>query len=329
MFVDEVKITIKAGKGGDGCLSFRREKYVPKGGPDGGNGGHGGSVIIKADRNTSSLLEQRKAQQYKAGKGQPGMGGSKQGSQGDDCIILVPVGTVVKNLDKNKIVADLVEDEQEVIAAKGGKGGRGNKSFATAINQTPREFEYGTEGEDFEIHLEIKLIADVGLIGLPNAGKSTILSRLSAATPKIANYPFTTLKPQLGLVDMGDHRSFVMADIPGLIEGAHEGAGLGTEFLKHIERTTCLAHIIDLMPYDGSDPVNNFKIIENEIKSFSDSLAAKKRILVGNKSDLPGSEESAERLEQETGLPVVKISAVTGKNLDIFKSKCYDMVKDV
>ncbi len=326
MFIDEVKISVKAGKGGDGCLSFRREKYVPKGGPDGGNGGNGGSVIIKADRNTGSLLQLRKIQSYKAKKGQPGKGGNKQGLYGDDCIIEVPIGTIVKNINLNRTIADLTTDEEEVVVAAGGNGGRGNKAFASAVNQTPREFEYGTAGEEFELYLELKLIADIGLIGLPNAGKSTIVARTSSATPKIADYPFTTLEPQLGLVSVTEQSSFVIADIPGIISGAHSGVGLGIEFLKHIERTKCLAHIIDLVPNDGSDPFENYKIIENEIKQFSEELANKKRIIIGNKIDITGAKEAADKLEKQIGCQILKISAVTGENLNELKYKFLNAV---
>ncbi|MHC4870258.1 MAG: GTPase ObgE [Planctomycetota bacterium] len=328
MFVDEVKIAVKAGRGGDGCLSFHRAKYVPKGGPDGGNGGNGGSVIIKADRNVGSLLDLRKIQLYKAGSGQPGKGSNKQGPYGEDKVIRVPIGTIIKNLNKDKIVADLTEDQKEEVVASGGKGGRGNKSYATAVNQTPRQFEYGEDGEEFDLHLELKLIADIGLIGLPNAGKSTILSRISSAAPKIADYPFTTLEPQLGLVAGPDLSSLVVADIPGLISGAHNGAGLGIEFLKHIERTKCLAHIVDLVPVDGSDPFENYRIIEGEINSFSTLLAAKKRIIIGNKNDLQGAEEAAEKLEQELNQKVLRISAVTDSNFNKLVYDFFNILKE-
>jgi GTP-binding protein len=328
LFVDEVKIAVKAGRGGDGCLSFHRAKYVPKGGPDGGNGGNGGSVIIKADRNVGSLLDLRKIQLYKAGSGQPGKGSNKQGPYGEDKVIRVPIGTIIKNLNKDKIVADLTEDQKEEVVASGGKGGRGNKSYATAVNQTPRQFEYGEDGEEFDLHLELKLIADIGLIGLPNAGKSTILSRISSAAPKIADYPFTTLEPQLGLVAGPDLSSLVVADIPGLISGAHNGAGLGIEFLKHIERTKCLAHIVDLVPVDGSDPFENYRIIEGEINSFSTLLAAKKRIIIGNKNDLQGAEEAAEKLEQELNQKVLRISAVTDSNFNKLVYDFFNILKE-
>lgn len=316
MFVDEVHIEAEAGKGGDGCVSFRREKYVAKGGPDGGNGGDGGSVIIRADRNEGTLLELRRIQLYKARKGQPGEGNNRTGASGADCLITVPIGTIIRDHRNNEVLADLTSDGAEMVIARGGKGGRGNKTFATATHQTPREYTPGEPGEMASLDLELKLIADVGLAGLPNAGKSTILARLSTATPKIANYPFTTLKPQLGLVSLGPGQSFVMADIPGLIENAHSGAGLGHEFLRHIERTRVLAHIVDLAPNDGSDPVANVRIIRRELEQFSAELAKRPSVLVGNKTDLPEAEENRLRLEEELGEEIILISAVTGKGLN-------------
>ncbi|MHC4883517.1 MAG: GTPase ObgE [Planctomycetota bacterium] len=316
MFVDEVSIYIKAGKGGDGCVSFRREKYVPRGGPDGGNGGRGGSVLLIADRNVGSLLDLRKKQKYIARNGQPGQGHNRFGAAGEDLEIRVPIGTVVRNADSGEVMTDLTSDEQEVTLAAGGRGGRGNKTFATAINQTPREFTYGTPGEEYNLDLELKLIADIGLVGLPNAGKSTILSRLSEAEPKIANYPFTTLEPQLGLVKGRGFRSLVMADIPGLIAGAHDGAGLGIEFLRHIERTSILAHVVDLVPFDGTDPLENYRVIEGELSAFSEELARRPRVIIGNKMDLPDAEVAVEMLRSEIGCPVIPISAVSGQGLD-------------
>jgi len=266
MFIDEAQIQVKAGDGGHGCISFRREKFIPKGGPDGGNGGRGGSVYFQAVENLDTLLDFAGKHHWKAGNGQPGSGNNKHGASGQDLIIKVPPGTLIYDIELDLLLKDLNEIGLKVCVCRGGRGGRGNKSFATAINQTPRNAEPGKNGQERNIRLELKLIADVGLVGMPNAGKSTLISRCSAAKPKIADYPFTTIEPVLGIVELSDFRRFVMADIPGLIEGAHSGAGLGCEFLKHIERTTILAHIIDIMPTDGSDPVENYYGIRYELE---------------------------------------------------------------
>lgn len=323
MFVDEARITVEAGKGGDGCVSFRREKYVPKGGPDGGDGGDGGSVCAVADRNVGTLLEQRRSQSYRAQNGRPGEGRNRAGANGQDAVVRVPVGTLIRHADTGQTAADLTRDGQSVVLARGGRGGRGNKSFATSTHQTPREYTAGEPGEAYALELELKLIADIGLVGLPNAGKSSILARLSAAAPRIADYPFTTLKPQLGLVPGPEHTALVLADIPGLIEGAHAGAGLGHEFLRHIERTRVLAHIVDLAPVDQSDPVENVHIIDRELAHFSEPLATRPRILVGNKIDLPDAAAAADRLSQAFGLPVVRVSAITGAGLDALRHACF------
>ncbi len=316
MLVDELRIRVRAGRGGDGCLSFRRERFVPRGGPDGGPGGRGGSVLLRADRNVGTLLALRRAHEYAAANGQPGRGRNRTGAAGDDLVVPVPVGTVVRDAHTGAVLADLTADGQEAVVACGGRGGRGNKAFATPTHQTPREFEHGEPGEARDLDLELKLIADVGLVGLPNAGKSTLLARLSAARPRIASYPFTTLEPQLGLVAADDYRSFVLADIPGLIAGAHAGAGLGHKFLRHIERTACLAHIVDLAPADGSDPVRNLAVVREELARFSEALSRRPQVVVGNKLDLPGAQEAADRLEQNVQAPLVCVSAATGQGMD-------------
>ena len=258
MFVDEAQIWIKAGDGGHGCVSFRREKFIPKGGPDGGDGGDGGNVYFQAVKNLDTLIDFAGKHHWQAQKGQQGSSNNKHGANGQDLIIKVPPGTLIYDTDLDLLLKDLSEINVKVRVCRGGRGGRGNKSFATAINQTPRNAKPGKPGQQRNLRLELKLIADVGLVGMPNAGKSTLISRCSAARPKIADYPFTTIEPVLGIIELSDFRRFVMADIPGLIEGAHAGAGLGHDFLKHIERTTLIVHILDIMPTDGSDPAENY-----------------------------------------------------------------------
>ncbi|MHC4538042.1 MAG: GTPase ObgE, partial [Planctomycetota bacterium] len=286
MFIDEAKIQVTAGNGGHGCLSFRREKFIPKGGPDGGNGGRGGNVYFQAVDNLDTLLDFAGKHHWKAQNGQPGSGRNKYGANGQDLIIKVPPGTLIYDTDLDLLLKDMNEVGLKVCVCRGGKGGRGNKAFATSTNQTPRETERGREGQERNIRLQLKLIADVGLVGMPNAGKSTLISRCSAARPKIADYPFTTIEPVLGIVELSGYRRFVMADIPGLIEGAHSGAGLGYKFLKHIERTAILAHILDIMPTDGSDPVENYNAIRHELEQYSKALAQKQEVIVANKIDL-------------------------------------------
>ncbi|MFH0911524.1 MAG: GTPase ObgE [Planctomycetota bacterium] len=327
MFIDEAHISVQAGKGGDGAVHFRREKYLPKGGPDGGRGGHGGSVILQADENLDSLLPQRRAQRYAAQDGRPGRERNRTGASGGDLLILLPVGTVVRERANGRVLADLTVHGQVALVARGGRGGRGNRTYATPTHQAPREFEYGEPGEALELDLEIKLIADVGLVGLPNAGKSTILARLSEAHPRIADYPFTTLDPQLGLVEARDGRTLVLADIPGLIEDAHRGAGLGHEFLRHVERTQCLAHVIDLAPADGSDPAENVRVVERELARFSADLAARPALLVGNKIDLPGAEKAARRLAKRLDRPVVRVSGLTGRGESALRKSLFDLLK--
>jgi GTP-binding protein len=310
MFIDYSKIYVKAGQGGSGCVSFRREKFVPKGGPDGGDGGQGGSIILVADANLSTLIDFRYRREYKAKHGQHGMGSNKHGKGANDIIIKVPVGTVVKDVETGEQIADLLEDQQEFVAAQGGRGGKGNARYATATNRSPREWQVGWPGEERWLELELKLIADIGLVGMPNAGKSTLLSRISAARPKIGDYPFTTLEPNLGIVKYHEYSSFVVADIPGLIEGAHEGKGLGHQFLRHIERTRALAYVLD-----GSeeDPLAVYKVLKNELKSFSKLLIKKPFIILLNKSDVADLSDKAKAFPKRA--KVLTMSAATGDNI--------------
>lgn len=318
-FVDYVKIYVKAGDGGRGCVSFRREKFVPKGGPDGGDGGRGGHVIIRASRELNTLLDQRYQKEYKADQGEHGKGSNKHGRNGDDKIILVPLGTVVKDAEGGEIMADLEADNAEFMAAKAGRGGLGNSHFATATRQVPRFAQPGEEGEEKWLILELKLLADVGLIGLPNAGKSTLISVISSAKPKIADYPFTTLVPNLGVVKFHEHRSFVVADIPGLIEGAHTGAGLGFQFLRHVERTSILLHLVDVSDIDPGDPVEDFEKINRELVLYSPELAKKPTAVVGTKLDMAYDKIRLDKLRSycgERGLEFFGISAVAGEGID-------------
>jgi GTP-binding protein len=316
MFVDVAKIWVKAGDGGDGCVSFRREKFIPKGGPDGGDGGKGGDVWFEAVADVDTLSDFAGKHHWRAGNGQPGQGSNKHGADGDELVIRVPPGTLIYDTDLDDLLLqDLSEVGMKVRVARGGRGGKGNKRFAGPTNQTPRYAEEGKAGQERNLRLELKLIADVGLVGKPNAGKSTLISRCSAARPKIADYPFTTLEPSLGIVELPDFRRFVMADIPGLIEGAHDGTGLGYEFLRHIERTTILAHLLDIMPTDGSDPVENYHAIREELEQYSKALAGKDEVVVLNKADLnPGGDIVAD-VRRHLGKDAVVVSAVTGQGL--------------
>jgi GTP-binding protein len=319
MFIDEAIISVKAGDGGNGCLAFRREKYVPRGGPSGGDGGHGGDVIFVSSENENTLLKFRFNPEHKAQRGRHGEGSNRTGHDGHSITIDVPIGTVVYNADTGERLFDFTEAGQTFVAAQGGKGGRGNARFATSTHQAPTEHEPGRPGEERRLRLELKLLADVGLVGFPNAGKSTLISRISAARPKIADYPFTTLEPHLGVVQLDDYRSFVVADIPGLIEGAHLGHGLGTQFLRHIERTRLLAHLVDVSEASGRDPVHDFETIMQELRSFSEDLAAKPMIVVATKMDAaqdPARIESLRNLAKERGLPFHEISSVTGQGID-------------
>ena len=327
MFIDEAKIKIKAGDGGHGCLSFRREKYIPKGGPDGGNGGRGGNVYFQAVENLDTLLDFAGKHHWKARNAQAGSGANKNGQNGEDLIIKVPPGTLIYDCELDLMLKDLDKIGAKVCVCRGGRGGRGNKSFATSINQTPRTTTNGKKGQEREIRLELKLIADVGLVGLPNAGKSTLISRCSQARPKIADYPFTTLEPVLGIVELSDFRRYVMADIPGLIEGAHDGAGLGFEFLRHIERTVIIAHILDIMPADGSDPVDNYKAIRKELSQYSKTLAQKTEFIIANKIDLEPDSKAVKHLEKKLKKPIHPISAVTGRGLKELAEMLWEEVK--
>lgn len=319
MFVDRVTVSVRAGRGGDGCVSFRRESRVPKGGPDGGRGGDGGSVRLESDPNLSSLVFFRFHPLNRAGNGAPGEGGRRQGKRGADLRLTVPVGTVVSDAASGEVLFDFVGAGQAYVAAHGGRGGRGNSSFATSTRQAPREREAGRPGEERELRLDLKLIADVGLVGFPNAGKSTLISKISAARPEIADYPFTTLTPGLGVVDLGEYRSFVVADIPGLIEGAHRGAGLGIRFLQHIERTRVLVHVVDVSPGTGRDPVEDFETVCAELAAFNPELGGRRQILAANKTDLlAGDETRLKRLRalgRRRGIPVYAVSALTGRGL--------------
>ncbi|HBL42943.1 GTPase ObgE [Gimesia sp.] len=316
MFVDRVDIYCKAGDGGDGCASFRREAHVPRGGPNGGDGGKGGDVIVIADENVSSLGNIIGHKHWNAERGGHGSSSLKTGKCGEDAIIMVPPGTLVIDTKRGNLLRDMKQSGDKVVVARGGKGGRGNRHFATATHQTPREFEKGALGELRDISLELKLIADVGLVGKPNAGKSTLLSRLSKAHPEIADYPFTTKYPNLGLVRVGFDHQFVMADIPGLIEGAHAGVGLGHEFLRHVERTRVLVHLVEPSPMDQTDPIQNYRQIREEMRLYDASLMDRPEIIVITKSELPDAEPIAELLAEELGRPIMQISSATGSNLD-------------
>jgi len=316
-FVDYVKIVVKAGDGGRGCVSFRREKYVPRGGPNGGDGGRGGHIILRAVHELNTLLDLRYQRHYKAKRGQHGMGKDRHGRDGDDLIIPVPVGTVVKDAENGELLGDLDENEKELVAAKGGKGGLGNAHFATPTRQAPTFAQPGQEGEEKTLIIELKLLADVGLIGLPNAGKSTLISVISAAKPKIADYPFTTLQPTLGVVKMENFRSFVVADIPGLIEGAHRGTGLGFQFLRHVERTSMLLHLVDISVVSSGDPVDNLTTINRELELHSSVLMKKPQIVVATKLDI-ADKDKLDRLSdycKNSNTGFFAISAATGKGV--------------
>ncbi len=312
-FIDEVKIRVAAGKGGNGCVSFRREKYVPRGGPDGGDGGKGGSVVIEATERKHSLLDFRYRNIFAASNGRGGEGQNRHGRNGEDIVLEVPVGTLVKDLETGDVLADLTESGRRWTAAAGGRGGKGNAHFVSSTHRTPRFAQEGEPGQERELGLELKLIADVGLVGLPNAGKSTLISAISAARPKIADYPFTTLVPNLGVVRYDDAPPFVVADVPGLIEGAHQGAGLGVRFLKHIERTRLLVHVIDISALSADDPMRPFHQIEFELASYSGPIVEKPRIIVLNKIDLVADEAfSAEAAAKygQLGHPVLLVSSL-------------------
>jgi GTP-binding protein len=326
MFVDEVDIHVIAGDGGRGCVSFRREKFVPRGGPDGGDGGSGGSVYIVASPRKNTLVDFRYHPEFEARRGRHGQGSNKTGQTSDDLEIEVPIGTLVfeksagaDSSEQLRLLADLTESGQRVLVARGGHGGRGNARFVSSTNRAPRRSEPGEEGEERYLRLQLKLLADVGLVGFPNVGKSTLIARISAARPKIADYPFTTLTPNLGVVSLGDDRSFVVADVPGLIEGAHGGQGLGDRFLRHIERTKVLIHVVDVSGASGRDPVNDFKVIVKELQLFDPTVASKPQIVAANKIDALDDPSRLERLERYVArqkVPFFRISGVTGEGVD-------------
>lgn len=315
MFVDRATLYVKGGDGGNGIVSFRKEKYAPRGGPNGGDGGHGGSVILRASDAVTNLAHLSHQRHWRAGRGEHGQGSNCTGRDADDLVIDVPVGTVVRDRDRGHVLRDLKQVGETVRVARGGRGGHGNAHFKSSTNRAPRQAEKGEEGEERWIVLELKTIADVGLVGLPNAGKSTLLSRISRAHPEIADYPFTTKYPNLGTVTVDGDRTFVVADIPGLIEGAHEGHGLGHEFLRHVERTRLLVHLVDVLPTDGSDPVANYRTIRRELELYSPALASRAELVVATKLDLTAADEARARLECELGREVLAISAVTGRGL--------------
>jgi GTPase len=335
VFIDEVIITVKGGDGGNGCLAFRREKYVPRGGPSGGDGGRGGNVVLISSEHYNTLLHFRFNPEHTAERGRHGEGSNRTGRDGANIEVPVPVGTVVYNAETGEQLFDFTSPGQHYIAARGGRGGRGNARFATPTHQAPTEHEEGKPGEFFRVRLELKLLADVGLVGFPNAGKSTLITRLSAARPKIADYPFTTLEPNLGVVQAGE-RTFVMADIPGLIEGATEGHGLGTRFLRHIERTKLLAHLVDVSDFSGRDPVRDFEIVLEELAHYSEELASKPMIVVATKIDACQDLSHIGRLKakaEERELPFYAISSVTGSGIEELRygmsSQLFDKVENV
>lgn len=332
MFIDRVKIKVKAGNGGDGVTAFRREKFIPRGGPSGGDGGKGGSVWMEADEGYNTLLHLRYNPEHKAERGRHGEGSNKHGKDGEDVLVKVPVGTQVFDAESNILLFDFTENGQRFCVAKGGKGGWGNVHFATPTQRAPKYNYTGRAGEEKELQLELKLIADVGLLGFPNAGKSTLISVISAARPKIADYPFTTLEPNLGVVDIGDFRTFVVADVPGLIEGAHDGAGLGDRFLRHLERTKLLLHLVDVSSLSGRDPIKDYEIINREIASFNPELAQRPQVVVATKLDALDEPERLEKLRKRAKKdkkPFFEISAVTNLGTHELVMKVAQMLDDL
>ena len=330
-FVDQVDIKVKAGDGGNGIVAFRREKYVPRGGPAGGNGGRGGRIVIKADADLNTLVDLRYKKHYKAERGGNGGPNDCQGKTGKDLVLRVPIGTLVIDAETERVLADFTHDKQRFIAARGGEGGRGNASFASSTQQTPKFAEKGEPTDEIALRLELKLIADVGLIGYPSVGKSTLISKISSAKPKIADYPFTTLVPNLGVVKI-DHNSFVVADMPGLIEGAHTGTGLGHQFLRHIERTRLLVHLIDVSGYTDRDPIHDFDSINDELRLHSEKLAELPQLVALNKADMPEAEEIISRLRpklEERGLEVFVISAIAGQGLQPLVYRVWELLQQL
>ena len=328
MFVDRVTVEVEAGRGGDGCVSFRREKFVPRGGPDGGDGGNGGSIVVVATPGVDSLASLVHRKHWRARSGTPGSGSNRHGANADDLTIRVPPGTVVVDADGDYVLKDLTEADQSVIAARGGRGGKGNCRFKSSTNRAPRQSTPGGDGERRRVTFELKVIADVGLIGKPNAGKSTLLSRVSRARPEIADYPFTTKIPNLGIVQIDFDQSMVLADIPGLIEGAHAGAGLGHEFLRHVERTRVLLHLVEPMPVDGTDPVENYRAIRAELAQYDVDLADRPEVLAVSKADYPDAEEVRRQLAEVTGGEVLLFSSVTGQGLQELMRRAYGLLHE-
>ena len=327
MFIDEVVMEVEAGRGGDGCMAFLREKFVPMGGPNGGNGGKGADIIFRADEGLRTLLDLRYQKKIKGEPGENGEGKNKSGSYAEDKIIKVPVGTTIKDFDTDVVIADLTKHNEEVIVAYGGKGGRGNVTLATRNNPCPSYAERGEPGEERKIKVELRMLADVGLVGLPSVGKSTLLSMITNANPKIAAYHFTTLSPNLGVVSTKDN-NFVIADLPGLIEGASEGVGLGHKFLKHVERTKIIAHVIDMSGSEGREPYDDYKVIRKELEEFSPKLLNKKEIIIANKMDLPNASDNLKKFKEKVQEPVYEISALNNQNLDVLINALSELVKN-
>jgi GTP-binding protein len=330
MFLDRSKISIKAGDGGSGCMAFRREKFVPRGGPSGGDGGRGGHVFLESTLRHNTLIQFRYKHIFEAQRGEHGMGSNCHGRDGKDLIIQLPVGTVIYDEDRQEMIHDFTQPDERILLCVGGRGGRGNAQFATSTNRAPRRWETGFPGESLNLRLELKLLADVGLVGFPNVGKSTLISRISAARPKIGDYPFTTLQPNLGVVELEDFKSFVVADMPGLIEGAHLGHGLGLQFLKHIERTKLLVHLVDLSDEHGRDPVDDFETVNRELNEFNEAILKKPMLLVGSKLDAmddPERLEKLKRLAKSKGLEFQSISAATGVGIQELKNKVAQLLE--
>lgn len=329
MFVDEVEIKVEAGDGGDGCTAFRREKYIEMGGPYGGNGGHGADIIFKVDEGLHTLLDLRYQKTIKASKGENGRGKNQHGKGAEDLIVKVPQGTVVTDLDTGLVIADLSKKDQQEVIAKGGRGGRGNTAFKTQTNTAPDYSEKGEEGEKKTLKVEVKMLADVGLVGLPSVGKSTIISMISRSKPKIAAYHFTTLTPNLGVVRASEGRSYVVADLPGLIEGASQGEGLGDKFLRHIERTRIIAHVIDMSGSEMRDPYEDYLLINKELKEFNEKLLEKPQIIIANKMDIPGAKENLEKFKKNVSVEIYEVSAATNRGLDKVINRLADLLDEI